>query len=178
MNIRAVVSPHDLHSFIELPYKIYKDDPVWVPPLRDEQLSQFDPKRNPFLEHCEWQLFLLEDRGKLIGRIAAFVDTLAVDFWKQRIGLFGYFECIPDGAAAGFLLGAARDWLKAKGCSLLRGPWSFVSQEWGLVVEGFTPSPVVMAPYNPPFYSDLLAGFGLQKAKDLLCWYVSAAAGS
>jgi GNAT superfamily N-acetyltransferase len=59
----------------------------------------------------------------------------------------------------------------------MRGPWSFVSQEWGLVVEGFTPSPVVMAPYNPPFYEQHLASFGLEKVKDLLCWYVSAVEG-
>ena len=177
MNIHPVSSPHDLHLFIELPYKLYKDDPVWVPPLRDEQLSQFDSEKNPFLKHCEWQLFLLEDQGELVGRIAAFVDNLAVDFWKERIGLFGYFECISDGVAAGLLLDAARDWLREKKCTLMRGPWSFVSQEWGMVVEGFTPAPVVMAPYNPPFYNDFLTGFGMQKEKDLLCWYVSAAEG-
>ena len=59
----------------------------------------------------------------------------------------------------------------------MRGPWSFVSQEWGAVVEGYSPSPVVMAPYNPPYYNDQFAAFGLAKVKDLLCWYVSAAEG-
>ena len=177
MHIHPVSSRHDQRSFVELPYKLYHDDPVWVPPLRDEQLGQFDPTRNPFLEHCDWQLFLLEEEGEIIGRIAAFVDNLAVDFWKERIGLFGYFECIPDGVGAALLLDAARDWLRAKGCPLMRGPWSFVSQEWGMVVEGFTPSPVVMAPYNPPYYNDFLTGFGMRKEKDLLCWYVSAAEG-
>ena len=96
MNVLPVRSQEDLRRFIDLPYRIYRHDPNWVPPLRDEQRGQFDPRRNPMLEHCERELFLLKDGGAVLGRIAAFVDTLAVDFWKERIGLFGYFECGPD----------------------------------------------------------------------------------
>lgn len=173
VNIRPVQTKKDLNAFIELPYRLYKDDPVWVPPLRDEQRGQFDVKRNPLLDHCEWQLFLLEETGRVIGRIAAFVDNLAIDFWKEPVGLFGYYECIADVTAGHTLLEAARGWLHEKKMTRMRGPWSFVSQEWGMVIEGFTPSPVIMGPYNPPFYNDHLAAFGLQKIKDLLCWYVS-----
>ena len=177
MIIHTVDSPQDLHEFVEFPYQLYRNDPVWIPPLRDEQRKQFDPKHNPFLRHCDWQLFLLKDAGKAIGRIAAFVDNLAIDFWKERIGLFGHFECISDKAASNLLLEAARDWLRAAHCSSMRGPWSFVSQEWGMVTEGFTPSAVIMAPYNPPYYNDFLTGFGMQKVKDLLCWYISIGEG-
>ncbi len=177
MQIRPVQSPRDLKAFLDLPYRLYKDDPVWVPPLRDEQAGQFDPRRNPLLDHCQYQLFLLEHNGKAIGRIAAFLDTLALDFWKQPVGLFGYFECIHDPAAAQLLLETARDWLRGRGMKFMRGPWTFVSQEWGMVIEGFTPPPVVMAPYNPAVYNEYLAGFGLRKIKDLLCWYVSAEEG-
>jgi GNAT superfamily N-acetyltransferase len=176
-NIRPVRTGKDLKTFIDLPYGLYRSDPVWVPPLRTDQEAQFDSGRNPLLEHCEWQLFLLEDDAAPIGRIMAMVDRLAIDYWKQPIGLFGYFECGPDPAAAGLLLNAARDWLRERKLHTLRGPWTFVSQEWGMVVEGFRPSPVVMAPYNPPYYNDLLEGYGLRKAKDLLCWEVSAADG-
>ena len=177
MRIHPVITKKDLKTFINLPYQLYKHDPVWVPPLRDEQRGQFDPRRNPLLLHCEWQLFLLEDGGKFVGRIAAFIDLLAIDFWKERIGLFGYYECPRDPAAGKLLLDAARTWLKEKNCTSMRGPWTFVSQEWGLVVEGFTPSPVVMAPYNPPYYADHLSAYGLEKVKDLLCWYISSSEG-
>ncbi|MFH1524608.1 MAG: hypothetical protein ABIF04_06560 [Chloroflexota bacterium] len=177
MRIRPVTSKRDLETFINLPYSLYKNDPVWVPPLRDEQRGQFDPRRNPLLDHCEWQLFLLEEDGRPIGRVAAFIDLLAIKFWGKCIGLFGYFECPPDAAAARLLLEAARTWLKSKKCTSMRGPWSFVSQEWGLVVEGFEPSPVVMAPYNPPYYEKQLTDFGLEKVKDMLCWSISAAEG-
>jgi GNAT superfamily N-acetyltransferase len=177
MNIRPVQTKADLRAFIELPYRLYRNDPVWVPPLRDEQHGQFDPKRNPLLDHCEYALFLLEDGRQVIGRIAAFIDKLAVDFWKEPIGLFGYYECIRGDNAARNLLETGRSWLRERGMKAMRGPWSFVSQEWGMVVEGYEPSPVIMAPYNPPYYNDHLTAFGLRKVKDLLCWYISAREG-
>jgi hypothetical protein len=177
MNILEVKTKSDLKRFITLPYSLYRDDPVWAPPLRDEQRSQFDVRRNPLLEHCEYALFLLKDNRRIIGRIAAFIDRIALDVWKEPIGLFGYYECIPDETASKMLLEAAAGWLRGQGMKAMRGPWTFVSQEWGLVIEGFTPSPTVMAPYNPPYYADHMASFGLQKVKDLLCYYMSVSDG-
>jgi len=177
MEIRLVQSKAQLKQFIELPYRFYREDPLWVPPLRQEQRGQFDPKRNPLLDHCEYALFLLQDGGRTLGRIAAFIDHLALDFWNEQVGLFGYYECPPDPDASRLLLETAAGWLRERGMTSLRGPWSFVSQEWGLVVEGFSPPPTIMAPYNPPYYAGHLESFGLRKIKDLLCYSASAADG-
>ncbi|MEJ5201755.1 MAG: hypothetical protein WHV66_05930 [Anaerolineales bacterium] len=177
MKVRCVKNESDLRVFINFPYHHYKHDPFWVPPLRSEQYSQFNPKHNPFLEHCNYALFLLEKDGEVIGRIAAFIDNLAVEFWNEPVGLFGYYECTQDYSAAQLLLETAREWLQINKMNVMRGPWSFVSQEWGLVLEGFEPSPVIMAPYNPPYYNDQMTTFGLQKVKDLLCYYISGSEG-
>jgi ribosomal protein S18 acetylase RimI-like enzyme len=177
MRIYPVRTPSDLKRFIRLPYRHYRNDPVWVPPLISEINAQFDPVKNPTLKHCEYELFLLEEDGQVIGRIAAFIDHLALDTWKEPIGLFGYYECIHDISASNMLLEAAAAWLREKGMKYIRGPWSFVSQEWGLVVEGFEPSPVIMGPYNPLYYEALLTGWKLEKVKDLLCYYISAKEG-
>ena len=178
MHVSPVTTSADRKAFINLPYQLYRDDPVWVPPLKSELNAQFDPARNPFLDHCEHTLFLLMDNdGRPIGRIAAFIDHLALEHWKEQIGLFGYFECAAGQEGADMLLGAARDWLRQHGMAAMRGPWTFVSQEWGLVIEGFTPSPCIMAPYNPPRYNDLVTGFGLKKAKDLVAYEIDVAKG-
>jgi len=177
MHITQVEKKHELDSFIDLPYQQYKNDPVWVPPLRDEQRGQFDHVRNPLLDHCEYALFLLWDDAKVVGRVAAFSDTLALEAWKEPVGLFGYYECPADPSASRLLLDSARNWLTERGMKVMRGPWSFVSQEWGAVVEGYTPSPVIMAPYNPPFYNDQLTAYGLVKAKDLLVYEIDAGQG-
>jgi hypothetical protein len=177
MKITRVLTKSDLIRFIKLPYQIYKKDPVWVPPLLDEQKSQFYAKRNPTLDHCKVALFLLEEDGNLIGRIAAFIDLIALETWKEPIGLFGYYECIENDTASQMLLDAASGWLRDNNMKEMRGPWSFVSQEWGLVIEGFTPSPTVMAPYNPPYYVEHMARYNLQKIKDLLIYYISGVEG-
>ncbi len=177
MEIRPVATRADLRRFVELPYRLYRHEPNWVPPLRSEQWAQFDAQRNPMLDHCDYALFLLWE-NEPIGRISAFVDRLAVEAWGQPIGLFGSFECADrSGKGARLLLQAASDWLRGRGMARMRGPWSFASQEWGLVVEGFTPPAVIMAPQNPPEYNAMLADFGLEKAKDLLAYVVDVREG-
>ena len=177
MKIYPASSGQNRKRFINFAYDFYRDDPVWVPPLRSELNSQFDAQRNPFLDHCAYELFLLEERDEIIGRVAAFIDTLAVDFWGEPIGLFGYYECVDDQAASSTLLVAAQDWLQSHGMTSMRGPWTFVSQEWGLVVEGFDEPPVIMAPHNPRYYDRQMTDFGLKKVKDLLCYQVDARTG-
>ncbi|MCJ7716466.1 MAG: hypothetical protein MUO54_08100, partial [Anaerolineales bacterium] len=127
MKILPVENTKDLKKFINFPYHFYKDDPNWIPPLRTELNNQFDPNKNPLLDHCDYSLFLLIQEGQIIGRIAAFIDQLAVDFWKEKIGLFGYYECIPDESASRMLLETAADWLRDQGMESMRGPWTFVS---------------------------------------------------
>ena len=177
MIIQSLQNTTELKKFIDFQYEFYRQDPNWVPPLRKELMSQFTPDKNPLLGHCDFQLFLLIDEDQVIGRIAAFIDHLAVDFWGEKIGLFGYYECIEDKAASRKLLGAAAAWLKARGMEFMRGPWSFVPEEWGLVVEGYSPPPCLMSPYNPPYYDSQLSSFGLEKVKDLLCYYISGREG-
>ena len=93
MNIQVVHSREQLKLFLGLPYVLYKNDPVWVPPLLDELKGQFDPRRNPTLDHLEYQLFLLYEEKQLIGRIAAFIDKIMLDFWKESIGSIGDVPC-------------------------------------------------------------------------------------
>ncbi len=92
----------------------------------------------------------------------------------NRWACFGYYECPPDQDASRLLLEAASSWLKEQGMTCMRGPWSFVSQEWGSVVEGFAPPSVVMAPYNPPYYNEQFTAYGLEKVKDLLVYVIDA----
>ncbi len=177
MKITAVKTAGDLERFIDLPFRHYRTDPNWVPPLRSEVRGQFDRVRNPLLDHCEHTLFMLWDGSHVIGRIAAFIDNLAVEFWREPIGLFGYYECPPEMEPSRLLLETARQWLEERRMNAMRGPWSFVSQEWGSVVEGFEPPPVVMAPYNPDYYNQQYQAFGLAKVKDLLVYEVDARKG-
>ena len=177
IEIQEVKTRRDLNAFIQFPYQHYKNDPLWVAPLRSEQRAQFDPHHNLMLKHCEVALFLARQDEKIVGRIAAFIDALAIDFWGQPVGLFGSYECVDDTAVSHLLLETAAGWLRQRGMQSMRGPWSFASQEWGLVIEGFSPRPVIMAPHNPHYYQQQLTSFGLTKIEDLLVYYADAREG-
>jgi len=121
MHILPVQNKKDLRKFINFPFTFYKEDPNCVAPLRFDLRNQFNPDTNPMLSHCDYQLFLLVRDKQIIGRIAAFIDHLAVDFWEEKIGLFGYYECLDESEAFQLLLIAAVDWLKEQG---IRRSWT------------------------------------------------------
>ena len=122
------------------------------------------------LGHCDYQLFLVQYNGEDVGRVSAFVDRLAVKHWNEKTGLFGAYECIDDFKASHLLLTTAKDWLHERGMAFMRGPWSFASEEWGTLIQGYESPPMLMSPYNPPFYKAQLEEFGLNKVKDLLVY--------
>ena len=132
-----------------------------------------DRKANPFYQHGDAQLFLAERDGELVGRIAAVRNDAHGAFHpeERHVGFFGFFECADDQAVADALFGAAADWLKGQGFTVMRGPASLTTNdECGLLVDGFDTPPVVMNPHNPPYYVALVERAGFRKAMDLLCY--------
>src|SRR6266516_83428 len=100
LEIRPVARRRDLRTFIRLPWRIYRNEPNWVPPLRRDERQRLDPARNPFFEHAEVQLFLAFRDGEPVGRISAQVDRNFNRFQANEWGLFGFFECAEDPEAA------------------------------------------------------------------------------
>ena len=176
-SVRAVEvsAPQDLRRFIELPWRLYGGDPNWVPPLRRDVRTAFNPARNPFFEHSEARPFLaVRNDGTVVGRICAIRNRRHEQFHDEPVGFFGWMECEKDPEAFAVLAGAVRGWLGDRGLSAVRGPVSFsINDVAGLLVEGDPGPPLIMMPYNPPWYADLLEGEGFGKAKDLLAWWVS-----
>ncbi|NMB74851.1 MAG: GNAT family N-acetyltransferase [Myxococcales bacterium] len=172
INIRSVQTKAERKQFVMIPWRIYKDDPKWVPPLIQDRMETLDPAKNPFFEHGEAQLFIAERDGEPVGRVTAHTNRLHNEYHKDKTGFFGFFESIDDPAVARALLEAAEGWLKQKGCDQALGPESFsTNEEVGMVVEDRAGSPMIMCSYNPPYYPRLLEACGYQKAKDLYGWY-------
>jgi GNAT superfamily N-acetyltransferase len=179
IEVLPVRSPRDLKEFVDFPYSFYRDDPYWVPPLRIAQKELFDFEKHPFYRHAEAQCFLAREGRRTIGRIAAILNHNHNRFHNESAGFFGFFECVQSQAAANALLGAARDWLRSRGAKVVRGPVNpSTNYECGLLVEGFDSCPQVMMTYNPSYYSALLEGAGLRKAKDLYAYYAATNGGA
>jgi GNAT superfamily N-acetyltransferase len=162
-------------QFIEFPYRLYKNDRHWAPPLRIAQKDMLNQKKHPFYAHAEMQCFLAMQGPRVAGRIAAILDRN--QFAPDSVGFFGFLEMDNSQPVADALLRAAWDWLKQRGAKSMRGPVSpSTNYECGLLVEGFDSSPMVMMTYNPPYYATLLERAGLKKAKDLLAYITTATA--
>jgi len=163
----------DLKTFIDLPWKIYRGDPNWVPPLRMDMRHAFDPSKHPFHRHSEAQPFLAFRGDEPVGRICAIRNRRHEEFHKEPVGFFGFFECVDDEEVAGALFDTVRAWLVERGLEVMRGPTSFSTNETvGLLVAGEPGPPVLMMAYNPPWYPALLESYGFRKAKDLYAWLI------
>lgn len=168
-------------EFIEFPwfiYRKYRFDKNWIPPPKRDMKFKLDTEKHPFWKHADKELFLAYDGIQLVGRIGAIIDHNYNELWDEKMGAFGFFECVEDREVANALFDAATKWLEDKGMTFVRGPLSpSMNDECAFLVEGFDSPPVVMMPYNPPYYSELAESAGFAKAKDLLAFYKDAETG-
>lgn len=172
MRVKSVQTRQDLKEFIQFPWQINKNDPYWVPPLLTEAEKILDPKKNPFWDHAERQLFLAVKEGKVVGRIAGIVDHNYIKFHNEKVGFFGFFEAVDDYQVAELLLSQVKQWLKARGMRSMRGPLNpSQNEECGLLIDGFYSSPSLLMTYNARYYAGLIERFGLRKAMDLYAYY-------
>jgi GNAT superfamily N-acetyltransferase len=176
LQIAPVESARARREFLSFPYRLYRDDPYWVPPLRTAQKELLCRDGHPFHRHATVQCFLATRSGRTVGRIAAILDPRYSEFHREAAGFFGFFDLIDDECVASELLGAARDWLRRHGAAIIRGPVNpSTNYECGVLVDGFDSCPRIMMTYNYPYYGRLLEKAGLRKAKDLLSYDVLAA---
>ena len=162
-------------EFIELPYKLYRDQPHWVPPLRIAVKELLDKGKHPFYAEAETQLFLARRDGQVVGRIAGILNKAHNQFHGEKAGFFGFFDCVNEAPVAEALLTRARQWTSERGATFLRGPVSpSTNYECGVLVDGFDSDPMIMMVYNPPYYDSLLQQVGLRKAKDLFAYLSNA----
>lgn len=168
--IRAVTTSADREMFLDVPERVYANDPNWVPPIRSSIAKQFAPS-NPFFEYGKLQQFIAisqgTNRAEAVGRIVAAVNNRLIDREGNKVGLFGFFECIEDLAIAQSLLNTACNWLREQGMTVVRGPIDLSTHNNCLfLVEGFDSPPMVMMPYNPSYYPEFIERDGWHKAKD------------
>lgn len=171
VEVRPVRTRADLKTFIRLPKRIYRTDSRWIAPLEIDLRKQLDRKKNPWFEHSRAEYFIAWRGKEPVGRITAQVDDAFNEFQNNEWGLFGFFEAIDDQAVTDALLDAAAAWLKSHGRDRMVGPMSFTTNdECGLLIEGFDLDPMILQPWNYPYYRERLEGAGLVKAMDTLMW--------
>lgn len=173
-----------LRLFVAVQWAIQRGDPNAVPPLRGDLLGNrllglvgLLTPRHPYHRYAEVTHFIARREGKLLGRISAAVNHCFNGYHGERIGFFGFFECVDDHRVAKALLDRAREWLMKRGMVRMRGPGGYSNATHepyqAVLVDGFDAPPTVELTHNPPYYGELLEGYGLRKVKDYYAYWLS-----
>ena len=174
IEVSLVTTRKDRDAFIKFPWKIYKSDPAWVPPLLIERKEFLDRKKHPFYLHGDAALFLARRGDEIVGRIMASDDPNYNAVHQSNVGCFGLFESIDDPEVANALFRAAKDWLRDKGRDEIMGPIDYsTNYVCGLLIEGFQHPPTLLTSHNPPYYATLIEACGFEKVKELYAWWFS-----
>jgi GNAT superfamily N-acetyltransferase len=176
IKVSQVKSRADRNAFIRFPWRIYDNDPAWVPPLIIERRAFLNRKRHPFYQHGDAALFLARQNQKIVGRIMASDDPNYNAVHHSNVGCFGLFECIDDRKVAAALFDAAEGWLRRKGRREIMGPIDYSTNYLcGLLIAGFQFPPTILTAHNQPYYAELIEGCGFEKRIDLYAWWFSDA---
>ena len=171
MTVKPVRGRADRKRFIDLPWKIYRGDSNWVPPLKASVRELLDVNRHPFYaggREAELELFLAWDGPDVVGRVAAILNHTHNRVHDEQVVFFGFFEAIDRPDVARDLLGAVEKWAAERSATAVRGPMNpSTNYECGLLIEGFGRPPALMMTYNPKSYPRLIEGSGYTKVKDL-----------
>ncbi len=172
LKLVEVTSAADRSRFVELVYRLYRNDPNFVPPLRQEAKALISGlKGNPWFEHGRAKFWMVERGGEIVGRISAQIDSLVLKHVHPSMGQWGCFETIDDPAVAALLIETAENWLRSEGMTRSQGPVSIsIWDEPGLLVDGFHRPPLVMMGHHLPYYQKHVEAAGYAGVKDLHGW--------
>ena len=172
ISVKPVTDKQGLNDFLEVPHVVHANDPHWVAPLFLERKDHLDPKKNPFFQHAEAQLFVAYRDSKPVGRISAQDDRLRLEIHKDNKGMFGFLDAVDEPDVFAALTSAASGWLQARGRSGMLGPFSFsINEEMGLLIDGFDTPPNMMMPHGTRYAASRLEELAFTKAKDVIAYH-------
>ena len=172
MEIRPLASRQEFTEFFQFPWRHYAEDANWVPPLLSMRRQLLDKARHPAWKYMDGEFFAAWRDNQMVGAVVGFINREHNRYHQENIGFFGLFETIDDPEVAAGLLEAAGQWVRSRGAEAIRGPASFTTnEECGLLIKNFD-RPMVMMPYNPPYYQTLIESAGFEKVMDVHCMYM------
>ena len=172
LQVVPVRSRAEKRQFLNLPWQLHREDPNWIPPLRQNQAELVGFKKHPFHDDALLQAFVARRGSKVVGRVAAIIDQAHNRYYDEKRGFFGFFESEDDSEIAKGLFDAAKQWLREQGMNAVRGPVNpSMNYECGLLIEGFDSPPTFMMTYNPEYYPRLIEEQGFEKSQDLFAFW-------
>lgn len=166
IEIVSAQTPRQRKEFLTFPWQIYKQDPLWVPPLLPERMKMIDPAKGAWFKHGSAEFFMATRAGKLVGTICCAEDRDLNEIRAMRECVIGFFECIDDYSVADALFSHARRWALERGFATLYGPFNLDYEDgYGVLLEGRDRPPVILCGHSPPYYQGFFERYGFQPAR-------------
>jgi len=167
IEIREVKGKNDIKQFIDFQYDLYKNDPMWVPMIKADEIAAITPEKNPAFNSCDARFWLAYKNGKPAGRIGAIINHRYNEERNEKLGRFTRFECIDDTDVAKELLDTATGWLKKNGMTMAMGPLGFNNlDQQGMLIEGHDYLPSIASAYHKKYYKRIFEELGWEKEID------------
>jgi hypothetical protein len=175
ITIKEITTKKEFNDFFQFPYLLFKNDKYWIPQLLNSEKNMFNPKQNPAFEFCKCKMFLAYKENKIVGRVAAIINTKVNEIWEQKRVRFGWIDFIEDIEVVRQLFQAVKDFGKQEGMTEIVGPQGFCNMDSaGMVVHGFEVEVPGTCSYNPEYYPRILEELGLQKEVDTIQYEIPA----
>jgi hypothetical protein len=169
LSIEEVKTTKQLKAFVELPFKIYKNNPYWVPPIKADEMKTLDKEHNPAMEFCDSKFWLAYRDGEVVGRLSGIINHKYNEKVGEKLGRFSRLEIFEDQEAFQGLMDTAVDWLKSQGMVKIHGPLGYTNLDTqGMLIEGFDYLTSVASVYHMPYYQKFVTDYGFKKEIDWL----------
>jgi hypothetical protein len=168
-------SKKDIRRFTNFPFRLYANEPHWVPPIRIDHEGQLYQKKHPFYEHSDADFFVAIRDGQVVGRICALVNHRFNEYHHTKQAQFFFFDCEQDSSIALALFASVYDWAAQRGLDTIVGPKGMGAMDgYGLMIEGYQRRPnMSMLNFSPPYYRKMIEAEGFEKEVDFLSCYMN-----
>lgn len=169
LKIVEVKTKKQLKKFIMFPYKLYANNPYWIPPLRVDEMTTLRWDKNPAFAYCKAKYWMVYKDNKPAGRVAGIINYRAIEKWGKKYARFGWLDFIDDPEVVKCLLGLVEEWAREQGMEGIQGPMGFCDlDKEGMLIEGFDQPGTFTTIYNYPYYPKYMEMLGYVKDVD---WY-------
>ncbi|MFP4301422.1 MAG: hypothetical protein ACLFPW_00790 [Spirochaetaceae bacterium] len=164
-------------EFIDLPHRIFRSNPYWVPWFHQDMRSILD-RNHPFFEHSEGEFFLVRRAGRAVARLAALENKNFNEYQGRKDARFYFFDSFDDPEAAHLLFRRVEEWARERKLDRVIGPQGFSGMTGaGLLIEGYDRrAAMTMMNYHLPYYRELVESYGFEVYKDFVSAFLDAVA--
>ncbi len=165
--IKEVTTKADAKKFVDFQFELYKNQPLWVPPIKSDEINALDPTKNPAFDFCDAHFFLAYKNNKIVGRIGVIINNEYNRKVNEKLGRFNRIEFIDDKTVSKALIEKAIEIFKNNSIEKIHGPLGFTNLDTqGLLIEGFEHLPSVASVYHLPYYKEHIEALGFEKEND------------